>query len=73
MSERANGKAKRFIQSALREWTYGWSYQNSGERTAALASWQHHYDWHRPHSGISGLVPMGRLDPTGNNLLTLHN
>jgi transposase InsO family protein len=24
-----NGKAERFIQSALREWAYGWSYQNS--------------------------------------------
>lgn len=35
-----NGKAERFIQSALREWAYGWSYQNSAERTVALASWQ---------------------------------
>lgn len=68
-----NGKAERFIQSALREWAYGWSYQNSAERTVALASWQHHYNWHRPHSGIGGLVPMARLDPTGNNLLTLHS
>jgi transposase InsO family protein len=67
-----NGKAERFIQSALREWAYGWSYQNSAQRTMALASWQHHYNWHRPHSGIGGLVPMARLDPTGNNLLTLH-
>lgn len=67
-----NGKAERFIQSALREWAYGWGYQNSAERTMALASWQHHYNWHRPHSGIGGLVPMARLDPTGNNLLTLH-
>lgn len=66
-----NGKAERFIQSALREWAYGWSYQNSAERTVALASWQHHYNWHRPQSGIGGLVPMDRLDPTGNNLLTL--
>ena len=67
-----NGKAERFIQSALREWAYGWSYQDSAQRTLALASWQHHYNWHRPHSGIGGLVPMDRLDPTGNNLLTLH-
>jgi transposase InsO family protein len=32
-----NGKAERFIQSALREWAYGWTYQNSAQRTAALA------------------------------------
>ena len=68
-----NGKAERFIQSALREWAYGWTYQNSTHRTAALASWQHHYNWHRPHSGIGGAAPMSRLDSSRNNLLTLHN
>ncbi|HEY9224149.1 MAG TPA: IS481 family transposase, partial [Variovorax sp.] len=57
-----NGKAERFIQSALREWAYGWTYQNSAHRTDALASWQHHYNWHRPHSGIGGLAPMSRLN-----------
>ena len=68
-----NGKAERFIQSALREWAYGWTYQNSAQRTLALASWQHHYNWHRPHSGIGGLVPMSRLSSSRNNLLTLHS
>ena len=67
-----NGKAERFIQSALREWAYGWTYQNSAHRTHALASWQHHYNWHRPHSGIGGLVPMSRIKSSRNNLLTLH-
>ncbi|VTU46196.1 putative transposase OrfB (plasmid) [Variovorax sp. PBL-E5] len=68
-----NGKAERFIQSALREWAYGWTYLNSAHRTDALASWQHHYNWHRPHSGIAGLVPMSRLNSSRNNLLTLHS
>jgi transposase InsO family protein len=69
-----NGKAERFIQSALREWAYGWVYQNSEQRTRALASWQHHYNWHRPHSGIGDAAPMSRLNPSGrNNLLTLHS
>lgn len=68
-----NGKAERFIQSALREWAYGWTYQNSAQRTLALASWQHHYNWHRPHSGIGGAVPMSRLNSSRNNLLTLHS
>lgn len=67
-----NGKAERFIQSALREWAYGWIYQNSAHRTDALASWQHHYNWHRPHAGIGGQVPMSRLASSGNNVLTLH-
>jgi transposase InsO family protein len=40
-----NGKAERFIQSALREWTYGFTYQHSSRRTAALDYWNHHYNW----------------------------
>lgn len=67
-----NGKAERFIQSALREWAYGWTYQHSAQRTAALAHWQHHYNCHRPHSGIGGVPPISRLSASGNNLLTLH-
>ncbi|SEL26477.1 Transposase InsO and inactivated derivatives [Roseateles sp. YR242] len=67
-----NGKAERFIQSALREWAYGWTYQNSRHRTAALASWMHHYNWHRPHSGIGNVAPITRLKASGHNVLTLH-
>jgi len=68
-----NGKAERFIQSALREWAYGFTYQHSSQRTAALDYWNHHYNWHRPHQGIGGAAPMSRLNKSRNNLLTLHN
>ena len=68
-----NGKAERFIQSALREWAYGWTYQHSAQRTDALASWQHHYNWHRPHSGIGRLAPSSRLPNSGNNVLTVQS
>jgi len=68
-----NGKAERFIQSALREWAYGFTYQNSQQRGAALDHWIHHYNWHRPHQGIGGLAPMSRLTRSRNNLLTLHS
>ena len=68
-----NGKAERFIQSALREWAYGIAYDHSNERSAMLAKWQHHYNWHRPHQGIGGLTPMTRLSTSRNNLLTLHS
>ena len=67
-----NGKAERFIQSALREWAYAWTYQNSEQRTKALADWQHHYNCHRPHSGIGGVPPISRLSSSRHNLLTLH-
>jgi len=68
-----NGKAERFIQSALREWAYGIPYNHSSERAQMLERWIHHYNWHRPHQGIGGLAPMTRLRKSGNNLLTLHN
>jgi len=68
-----NGKAERFIRSALREWAYGFTYQRSEQRTAALDYWTHHYNWHRPHQGIGGVPPMSRLSSRHHNLLTLHN
>jgi transposase InsO family protein len=68
-----NGKAERFIQSALREWAYGIAYGRSSERTAMLKRWTHHYNWHRPHHGIGGLAPISRLKHSRNNLLTLHS
>jgi transposase InsO family protein len=68
-----NGKAERFIQSALREWAYGIPYNHSTERTAMLERWTHHYNWHRPHQGINGSAPMTRLAQSPNNLLTLHS
>jgi len=68
-----NGKAERFIQSALREWAYGIPYNHSTERTAMLERWMHHYNWHRPHQGIKGSAPISRLAQSENNLLTLHS
>jgi transposase InsO family protein len=68
-----NGKAERFIQSALREWAYGIAYNHSTQRTDMLERWTHHYNWHRPHQGIKGVAPISRLAQPRNNLLTLHN
>lgn len=68
-----NGKAERFIQSALREWAYGFVYKNSDERADMLRQWNHHYNWHRPHQGIGGKAPMSRLSITRNNLLQFHS
>lgn len=67
-----NGKAERFIQSALREWAYGIPYQHSAERTAMLNRWMHHYNWHRPHHGIGKVAPASRLAQSRNNLLAHH-
>lgn len=68
-----NGKAERFIQSALREWAYGRAYENSDQRRAALPAWNHFYNWHRRHHGIDCQPPMSRLLASRKNLLTLHS
>ncbi len=68
-----NGKAERFIQSALREWAYGIPYNHSRERAEMLDRWIHHYNWHRPHQGIGRVAPISRLPRSINNLLTLHS
>jgi len=70
---RTNGKAERFIQTALREWAYGRTYRHSRERTAYLPEWLHRYNWHRPHSALAGRPPISRLSIDGDNLLRLHS
>jgi transposase InsO family protein len=62
---RTNGKAERFIQTALREWLYGRPYASSAERATAMPAWLHWYNHHRPHAGIHAATPATRL----NNLL----
>jgi len=58
---RTNGKAERFIQTALREWAYRWPYANSNTRTAALSAWVHYYNWHRPHTSLGRRSPWTRF------------
>jgi len=58
---RTNGKAERFIQTALREWAYARPYHHSQQRTDALLPWLHSYNHHRPHRGIGGRTPISRL------------
>jgi transposase InsO family protein len=69
---RTNGKAERFIQSALREWAYAQPYPTSDQRAAELPAWLHRYNWHRPHGGIGSQTPISRLDLSEDNLLRLH-
>ena len=45
---KTNGKAERFIQTALREWAYARAYRTSAQRAEYLPIWSHMYNWHRP-------------------------
>jgi transposase InsO family protein len=68
-----NGKAERFIQTALREWAYAQPYPTSEDRKAALPAWLHRYNWHRPHSSLNSHTPISRLGSAEDNLLRLHS
>jgi transposase InsO family protein len=70
---RTNGKAERFIQTALREWAYARAYQSSDQRSAELFNWLHRYNWHRPHGSLKANTPISRLGLSEDNLLRLHN
>jgi transposase InsO family protein len=70
---KTNGKAERFIQTALREWAYAVAYPNSDHRAAELPAWLHRYNWHRPHGSLKSKTPISRLALTDDNLLRLHS
>jgi transposase InsO family protein len=69
---KTNGKAERFIQTALREWAYAQAYPTSDRRAEELPIWLHRYNWHRPHGGIKSKTPISRLALTEDNLSRLH-
>lgn len=68
-----NGKAERFIQTALREWAYATAFETSEQRRDELPKWLHRYNWHRPHASLGQLPPISRLGLTRNNLVRHHN
>jgi transposase InsO family protein len=67
---RTNGKAERFVQTALREWAYAHAYSHSAERTHHLQHWLHHYNHHRKHTAIGFKPPISRIPM--NNLSNLN-
>jgi transposase InsO family protein len=70
---KTNGKAERFIQTALRERAYAHAYHNSNQRSAELIPWLHRYNWHRPHGSLKANTPISRLGLSEDNLLRLHS
>jgi transposase InsO family protein len=70
---RTNGKAERFIQTAIREWAYARRYENSAQRSQSLQPWTHLYNWHRPHASLNQSPPISRSGLDVNNLLRHHS
>jgi transposase InsO family protein len=65
---RTNGKAERFIQTALREWAYNRVYRDSNERSQALSAWLTRYNFHRPHGSLNRQTPAARHSELNNQV-----
>ena len=62
-----NGKVERFNRTLATEWAYATTYTSEADRAATYPDWLHHYNHHRPHTGIKGQVPADRVpNLTGN-------
>jgi transposase InsO family protein len=59
---RTNGKAERFIQTALREWAYAKHWTDSLQRDQCLQPWTDYYNHQRPHGSLNYKPPISRSD-----------
>ena len=57
-----NGKIERFHRTLTDCWAFRTFYASEAARLAALPSWLHEYNHHRPHSAIGKVAPITRLD-----------
>lgn len=64
-----NGKIERFHRTLAEGWAFKKFYNSESARLAALPSWLHQYNHHRPHSAIGKQAPITRL----NNLAGHHS
>jgi transposase InsO family protein len=66
---KTNGKAERFIQSLLREWSYAQPFPTSSARRDALPGWVARNNQVRPHGALSRQPPVTRLPTVRNNVV----
>jgi transposase InsO family protein len=59
-----NGKAEAFVKIVQNGWAYKRPYHSTAERIAALPGFLAYYNGYRPHGGLDGDTPLGRLRST---------
>ena len=52
------------------ECLYAHDYESEIERTDAIGVWNHHYNYHRPHTACGDQPPASRLDTGVDNVMT---
>ena len=56
---RHNGKVERYNRILAEECLYARSYSSQQQRRDAVAVWNHHYNYHRPHTTLGCVVFLG--------------
>jgi transposase InsO family protein len=69
---RHNGKAERYNRILAEEFLYARTWTSEQERTDALAVWNVHYNYHRPHTAVGNHPPAARLHGGVTNVMASH-
>ena len=65
---RHNGKVERWQRIIAEEVLYAREFTSENARSAAIAVWYIHYNYHRPHSAAAGKPPAARLRESVTNV-----
>ena len=67
---RHNGKVERYNRILAEECLYARSYSSEQQRRDAVAVWNHHYNYHRPHTTCGNQPPATRVPAHVTNVMT---
>ena len=66
---RHNGKIERYQRLMTDECLYARAYDSENERRDAIGVWNHHYNYHRPHTACGDQPPASRLQTSVDNVM----
>ena len=70
---RHNGKVERYNRILAEEFLYARDWTSEDHRTAALAVWNIHYNYHRPHTAAGNQPPASRLHTGVTNVMASYS
>ncbi|WP_405943287.1 IS481 family transposase [Streptomyces sp. NBC_00932] len=70
---RHNGKVERYNRIISEEFLYARTWTSENQRREALAVWNIHYNYHRPHTTANGQPPASRLREGVSNVMASSN
>lgn len=70
---RHNGKVERYQRILAEELLYAHPWESEEQRTQAIAVWNVHYNYHRPHTTAAGQPPASRLRTGVTNVVASYN